>query len=133
MFDEFEEFDPASFIKRLLGLGDINKLVSKVSTAINVEDQEKLMASLAKGNFSLEDMRAQFQSILKLGSLNSFMSMIPGIGGDVLSKGGEKESINRIKRFLCMLDSFNEDELSNKSPVTPARIERVARGSGTHV
>jgi signal recognition particle subunit SRP54 len=59
--------------------------------------------------------------------------MIPGIGGDVLSKGGEKESINRIKRFLCMLDSLNEDELSNKSVLTPARIQRVARGSGTHI
>lgn len=38
MFNEFEEFDPQSFIKRLLGLGDLNKLVSKVTTAINVED-----------------------------------------------------------------------------------------------
>ena len=47
------------------------------------------MASLAKGNFSLEDMRSQFQSILKLGSLNSFMSMIPGFGGEALTKGGE--------------------------------------------
>lgn len=59
------------------------------------------------------------------------MSMIPGIGGEVLTKGGEKESINRIKRFLCMLDSMNEGELSGKAPLTACRIVRVARGSGT--
>ena len=60
MFNEFEEFDSQSFIKRLLGLGDINKLVSKVTQSINVEDQEKMMQSFMKGNFNLEDMRSQF-------------------------------------------------------------------------
>ena len=46
MFDEFEEFEPNSFIKRLLGLGDLNKLMSKVSNVINPEDQEKLLANM---------------------------------------------------------------------------------------
>jgi len=46
MYDEFEEFEPNSFIKRLLGLGDLNKLMSKVSNVIDPEDQEKLLANM---------------------------------------------------------------------------------------
>ena len=61
------------------------------------------------------------------------MSMIPGIGGDLLTKGGEKESIARIKRFLCILDSMNTGELECKVTITNSRMERVARGSGTSV
>jgi len=59
--------------------------------------------------------------------------MIPGIGGDLLTKGGEKESINRIKRFLCILDSVNQSELECKSGLNNPRIERIAKGSGTSV
>jgi len=42
------------------------------------------------------------------------MSMIPGMGNSLLSKGNEKESIARIKRFLCIMDSMNSDELDGK-------------------
>lgn len=61
------------------------------------------------------------------------MSMIPGIGNSLLNKGNEKESIDRIKRFLCMMDSMTEDELEGKAPMNPTRIKRIARGSGTSV
>ena len=68
--------------------------------------------------------------MLIVGSLNSFMSMIPGMGTSLLSKGNEKESIARIKRFLCVMDSMSNDELDGKSVLNPSRINRIARGSG---
>jgi len=33
-FNDFEEFDPSSFVKRLLGLGDIGKVFEMVKEAI---------------------------------------------------------------------------------------------------
>jgi len=41
-----------------------------------------------------------------MGSLSSFMSMIPGMGTGILDKNNEKESIKRIKRFLTIMDSM---------------------------
>ena len=38
-----------------------------------------MMEMLSKGKLTLRVMATQFQSVLKLGSLNSFMSMIPGL------------------------------------------------------
>lgn len=37
-FDDIEQFEAASFIKRLLGLGDMAKLFETVTQAVNKED-----------------------------------------------------------------------------------------------
>ena len=114
-------------------MGDIGKLFDTVQKAVNLEDQPKMIENLKQGHFSLRDMQSQFHSILKLGSLNSFMSMIPGVGNNLLSKGNEKESIARIKRFLFMLDSMTSNELDSKSTLNASKINRIARGSGTSI
>ena len=59
-FDEFEQFDPQSFIKRLLGLGDLAKLMETVTGAIDMENQGELMQNISKGQFSLRDLQSQF-------------------------------------------------------------------------
>jgi len=45
-FDDFEEFEPSSFIKRLLGIGDLGKIVSLVKEAVPLEDQPKLLEKI---------------------------------------------------------------------------------------
>ena len=37
-FDDFEQFDASSFIRRLLGMGDISKLFESVKSVVNMED-----------------------------------------------------------------------------------------------
>ena len=130
-FEDFESFEGASFIQRILGMGDIKKLFDIVKDAVNLEDQPKILEDIKAGKFTLRDLQSQFHSILKLGSLNNFMSMIPGLGTSILTKGNEQESIGRIKRFLCMLDSMTADELEGKAPLIQSRMIRVAKGSGT--
>jgi signal recognition particle subunit SRP54 len=46
-----------------------------------------------------------------MGPINQVMSMIPGIGSQMIEKGREKEGVARIKRFMCMMDSMTDDEL----------------------
>jgi signal recognition particle subunit SRP54 len=62
-----------------------------------------------KGEFTIRDLRSQFESILKLGSLNNFMSLLPGAGTGIINKDNEKESINRIKRFIYIMDSMTPE------------------------
>lgn len=129
-FDDFEEFEASSFIKRLLGLGDIEKLFETVKDVVNIEDQESIMKEITSGHFTLRSLQTQFQSILKVGSLNQFMSLIPGIGTGLLNKGNEKESIARVKKYLCVMDSMTPKELELKDAIVPSRIKRIAKGSG---
>jgi signal recognition particle subunit SRP54 len=37
--------------------------------------------------------------------------MIPGLSSNLIPKGKEKESTQRIKRFLCIMDSMTNEEL----------------------
>jgi signal recognition particle subunit SRP54 len=56
-FDDFEEFDASSFIKRLLGLGDLQGLFKKVSEQMNSKKSSKLIENLKEGKFTMRDMR----------------------------------------------------------------------------
>lgn len=68
-----------------------------------------------------------------MGSLNNVVSMIPGMNSNLIPKGREKEGINRIKRFLYMLDSMTDEELDGVKQLNDSRINRIARGSGTYI
>ncbi|CAD8062770.1 unnamed protein product [Paramecium sonneborni] len=132
-FDDLESFEASSFVRRLLGLGDINKLFQSVKDVVNMRDQPQLIQKLKEGKFSIRDLQTQFNSVLKLGSLNQFMSAIPGMGSSVLSKGNEKESIKRIQRFLCIMNSMTSEELDGEGNLNFCRIVRIAKGSGTSI
>lgn len=132
-FTDFEQFEARSFVKRLLGLGDLGKMVKIVKDAVSEDDQLKMMARIQEGKFTFKDLKSQYQSVLKLGPLNQFASMIPGLGQQIMGKGNEKENIERVKRQICMLDSMSEPELECIRPLTDERKRKIARGSGTSI
>ncbi|CAD5219292.1 unnamed protein product [Bursaphelenchus okinawaensis] len=133
--DEFEEFKVKPFVQKLLGMGDIEGLVEKVSE-MGLEDNEELLKRLKQGQFTLRDMYEQFQNIMKMGPLSQVMSMIPGFGPDFMTKGNEQESSHRLKRLMTIMDSMADSELDHPKAndifsKEPSRVTRVARGSGT--
>ena len=87
-FDDFEKFDPESFIKRLLGMGDIKGLFEKIQDVYSVEKQEELAKNISKGIFTLKDMREQYSSVMKMGPLDKVINMIPGMS-NIMPEGGE--------------------------------------------
>ena len=129
-FTDIEKFSAKSFIKRLLGLGDLEGMVNLVKDAVNEDDQMKMMERIQEGKFSFKDLKAQFQSVLKLGPLNQFASMIPGLGQQLMGQGNEKENIEKIKKQICMLDSMTNDELECIKPINESRRRRIIVGSG---
>ena len=131
-FDEFEKFNPESFIKRLLGMGDIKGLFEKVQEVYSKETQEKLAKNLSKGIFSLRDMRDQYTSVMKMGPLDKVVNMIPGMS-NLMPEGSEKEASKKMKKYLCMMDSMTDGELDGKNKIDDSRIKRIARGSGVTI
>uniref|UniRef100_A0A5S6QUH6 Signal recognition particle 54 kDa protein n=1 Tax=Trichuris muris TaxID=70415 RepID=A0A5S6QUH6_TRIMR len=135
--DDFEPFKVKPFVQKLLGMGDIEGLIDKVSE-LKLDENEELIEKLKHGQFTLRDMYEQFQNIMKMGPFSQIMSMIPGFGQDFLSKGSEQESLKRLKRLMTMMDSMNDHELDHLKPYElfqkqPSRFARVARGSGTPI
>ena len=131
-FDDFEQFNPESFIKRLLGMGDIKGLFEKVQEVYSLEKQEELAKNISKGIFTLKDMRDQYTSIMKMGPLDKVINMIPGMS-NIMPEGSEKEASKKIKRYLCIMDSMTDAELSCKAKIDDSRAKRIARGSGCSV
>jgi signal recognition particle subunit SRP54 len=129
-FEEFEQFNPESFIKRLLGLGDIKGLFEKVKEVVSKESQKKLQENLEKGVFTLRDMRDQYTSVMKMGPLDKVVNMIPGMSNLMIPQGKEKEASNKIKKNLCMMDSMTDEELDRKKKIDEGRMKRIARGAG---
>jgi signal recognition particle subunit SRP54 len=129
-FDDFEAFNPESFIKRLLGMGDIKGLFEKVKEVISTENQKKLTDNLEKGVFTLRNMRDQYTSVLKMGPLDKVVNMIPGMSNLMIPQGKEKEASSKIKKYLCMMDSMTDEELDKKKKIDEGRMKRIARGCG---
>jgi len=68
-----------------------------------------------------------------MGPLSKVMSMIPGIGSNLIPKGQEQEGVKRIKRFLTIMDSMTDLEMDCVENMSDSRIFRVARGSGNQI
>lgn len=135
--DDFEMFRVKQFLQKLLGMGDIEGLVEKVSE-MGLEDNEELIKRLKQGQFTLRDMYEQFQNIMKMGPFSQIMSMIPGFGTDFLSKGNEQESVMRLKKLMTIMDSMADNELDHPKAndlfsKESTRLTRIARGSGTSI
>ena len=91
-----------------------------------------MVERMSKGVFTLRDLYEQFQNVMKLGPLSKVMGMIPGLPQGMM--GNDDESSNRLKKFMYMMDSMTDDELDGRVDLNraPSRVDRVARGSGTH-
>ncbi|XP_059350241.1 LOW QUALITY PROTEIN: signal recognition particle subunit SRP54-like [Daphnia carinata] len=132
--DDLEPFKTKPFISKLLGLGDIEGLIDKVNE-LKLDDNEELIEKIKHGQFTLRDMYEQFTNIMKMGPFSQIMGMIPGFSQDFMTKGGEQESMARLKKLMTIMDSMNDSELDNQDGAKlfskqPTRMARVARGSG---
>jgi len=134
--EDFEPFVPKVFVNKLLGMGDIDGLIGKIKDVVpDVEDQTKMLEKIQQGNFTLREMREQFQNILKMGPINKVMEMVPGLSQLIKQTGAQVDSGQKIKNYMTIMDSMTDDELDNNKLLLSAkgketRITRIARGSG---
>jgi signal recognition particle subunit SRP54 len=77
--DALEAFQPSRVAGRILGMGDVVGLVERAAQVVEQEDAEKLAAKMAKGQFDLDDLRAQLRQMTKMGGLGALAGMMPGM------------------------------------------------------
>jgi signal recognition particle subunit SRP54 len=78
--DALEPFHPERVAGRILGMGDVVSLVERAQETIKAEEAEALARKMAKGQFDLNDLRAQLQQMQRMGGIGALAGMLPGIG-----------------------------------------------------
>lgn len=129
--EEIEPYEPAKFLARLLGMGDLETLLKRIEEIV---EKEKIKVperkELAAGKLTLRDVYQQLEALEKTGPLKKIMQMIPGIGSSIPDEqfrvGEEK-----LKKFKVIMQSMTKEELENPKIINASRIRRIARGSGT--
>jgi signal recognition particle subunit SRP54 len=131
--DALEVFHPDRLVSRILGMGDVLSLVEKAQSVFDEKEAARLQQKLKKNQFDLEDFLAQMQQIRKMGSMESIMGMIPGMGKMMKQMKGAQPSEKDMKRIEAIIRSMTPGERANHGIINGSRRLRIAKGSGTSV
>jgi signal recognition particle subunit SRP54 len=131
-FDDLAPFDARRFVGKLLGKGDVvglrNELMEK---GFGQSADPKALARMAKGKFTLRDLRDQLAELSKLGDVSKVMEMIPGMGNFAqMAAAGGADAQKRPRRWMVLLDSMTSAELDGAAEITQQRALRIVRGAG---
>lgn len=128
-----EEFYPNRMASRILDLGDLETLIDKAKTVVDEEEMKDAAQRLSKGEFSLDDFLHQLHQIKKLGSFQSILGLIPGMGQ-------YKEALKQIdfdgkemKHLEAIIYSMTPEERRKPEILNGSRRKRIADGSGTKI
>jgi len=129
--DALEEFNPKSFVGRLIGIGDLEGLLKEVQEFEKLPTKEEAMSMLS-GKISFRQMMELLDSFSSLGKIKRMLSMIPGLGMTI-----DDEMLNvskeNMKRFKVIMSSMTDEELDGKVKLNASRIKRIAYGSGRNI
>ena len=130
--DDIEVFHPDRTAGRILDMGDVMTLIEKAEATIDQEEATRLEKKLRRAEFSLEDFRDQLRQVRKMGSLDSLLSMMPGMGKVKALKDLEMDE-KQLTRIEAIINSMTKDERRNHQIINGSRRKRIARGSGTTI
>jgi len=127
---DFETFDPARFISRLLGMGDIKSLLEKAEESLKGKDAEKTARRIMSGKFTLHDMYDQMDMLSGMGPLKKVAEMLPGGFSGKLKDADMDGTQNKLQKFRIIMDSMTDEEMNDPNIIRSSRIKRIARGAG---
>lgn len=128
-----EDFYPDRMAGRILDLGDLQSLIENAQRNIDQESMQDAVGKMKKGEFTLDDFLKQMRQVKKLGSFQSLLGMIPGMGK-------YKEQLKNIdfegkemKHLEAIILAMTPAERRDPSILNGSRRKRIAMGSGTHI
>lgn len=132
--NDIEEFNPESFLSRLLGMGDLQALIEKIRSVTDEDQQERMQKKLEEGKLSLEDVIEQVKSMNQIGGFDKIKSMIPGLGKAKIPEDMLESQQEKIAKWEHILKSMTKEERDNPElfDKQTSRIGRVAKGAGVN-
>jgi signal recognition particle subunit SRP54 len=124
-----EEFHPDRMAGRILGMGDVLTLIEKAEEQFDAKQAAVMEAKLSEGNFDLNDFLDQMQQVKKMGSLETILGMLPGMGA--LKQADLSVDEKQMARVEAMILSMTAKERRDPDIINGSRKKRIASGSGT--
>ena len=131
--DALEAFHPERVAGRILGMGDVVSLVERAAESIQAEDAERMAAKLAKGQFDMNDLRAQLQQMSRMGGLGALAGMLPGMKKAQQAMAAAPGTDKVLVHMDAMIGSMTVRERVKPELINAKRKIRIAKGSGTTV
>lgn len=128
-----EDFHPDRMAGRILDLGDLETLIETAQRNMDQDSLKDAAEKIRKGEFTLDDFLKQLKQIRKLGSFQSILGMIPGMGKfkdqlkDVDLDGKE------VKHIEAIILSMTPEERANVKILNGSRRKRIADGAGVKI
>ena len=132
--NDIEEFNPKSFLSRLLDMGDLESLIEKIKSVTDERKQKEIQKRVEEGVLSLEDVIEQVKSMGSMGGLDKIKSMIPGLGSAKIPENLLESQEAKISKWEHIIKSMTKEEKENPGIMEKqtSRIARVAKGAGVH-
>jgi signal recognition particle subunit SRP54 len=127
--DGLEPFRPEGMAGRILGLGDVIEMVRTAQQEFDQDEMAKTEERLRKGEFTLDDFRAQMAQMAQPGLMQKLMGLMPGMG-ELNKMMNEVDAGSEMKRLFGMIDSMTAEERRNPKVIDPSRRQRIALGAG---
>ena len=128
-----EDFHPDRMAGHILDLGDLETLIETAQRNMDQDSLKDAAGKIRKGEFTLDDFLKQLKQIRKLGSFQSILGMIPGMGKfkdqlkDVDLDGKE------VKHIEAIILSMTPEERANVKILNGSRRKRIADGAGVKI
>lgn len=134
--NDLEEFNPKTFLSRILGMGDLDTLIEKIKSVTDKDNQKNLQKKLESGKINIDDFVEQIKSMNSMGGFSKLKDFIPGFSGvkgkisdDVLEMQQAKTT-----KWEHIVKSMTKEEKENPEILErqTSRIGRIARGAGVN-
>ena len=91
------------------------------------------MKRFQKGQFNMNDLKAQLQQMQKMGGMQGVMGMLPGMGK--MQKQMDEAGLDdrMLRRQIALINSMTRKERRNPELLQASRKRRVAAGAGLEV
>ncbi|MBU2562589.1 MAG: signal recognition particle receptor subunit alpha [Nanoarchaeota archaeon] len=135
--NDLEEFNPKTFLSRILGMGDLQALIEKIKSITNKDQQKAMQKKLEQGKLSLTDVVEQAKSMNSLGGFDKIKSMIPGLGSAKIPENLMENQQSKIAKWEHIVRSMTPEERENPELLKDkktgtSRINRIAKGAGVN-
>ena len=131
--DALEPFYPDRMASRILGMGDVLSLIEKAQAVFDADEAAIFEQKMRKEEFTLEQFLEQMQQVKKLGSIESILGMLPGMGNVSQKLKDANIDEKEMARVEAIIRSMTPNERRNPNLINGSRRKRIAAGSGMRV
>ena len=131
--DGLEDFYPDRMAGRILDLGDLQSLFEQAQRNLDQDSMKDAVTKMKKGEFTLDDFLKQMRQVKKLGSMQSLLGMIPGMGKYKDQLKDIDFDSKEMKHLEAIILAMTPAERRNPDILNGSRRKRIAMGSGTHI